>query len=108
MELNVHEVWYIHKYETSQRYGGPEEGGWWYDYRVPLTPDHYAYEPPRIYTEEEEAYEACRKLHAAEYARREDEGADYTSVLSYRHDFFCYDVTTDSKPDEPTGPGHYE
>ena len=23
--------WYVNVYERGQRYGGPEEGGWWYD-----------------------------------------------------------------------------
>ena len=24
-------VWYVNEYETDRAYGGPEEGGWWYD-----------------------------------------------------------------------------
>ena len=23
--------WYVNEYETDRAYGGPEEGGWWYD-----------------------------------------------------------------------------
>lgn len=29
----------VQMYEVGQAYGGPEEGGWWYDYRQPL--DHW-------------------------------------------------------------------
>ncbi|MXX33247.1 MAG: hypothetical protein F4107_10845 [Gemmatimonadetes bacterium] len=24
-------VWFVNEYETDRQYGGPEEGGWWYD-----------------------------------------------------------------------------
>jgi hypothetical protein len=27
--------YFVNAYETDLAYGGPEEGGWWYDYGVP-------------------------------------------------------------------------
>ena len=29
--MRVDEVWYVNEYRTNREYGGPEEGGWWYD-----------------------------------------------------------------------------
>jgi len=29
-------MYYIHKYEIAQQYGGPEEGGWWYKMGEPV------------------------------------------------------------------------
>ena len=36
--LTVHQV--------HQRYGGPEEGGWWYTEGYPVTPDDNSFGPP--------------------------------------------------------------
>ena len=30
-------IWYVNEYETNRAYGGPEEGGWWYDYGIFMT-----------------------------------------------------------------------
>lgn len=27
---------YVTAYEVTRHYGGPEEGGWWYDWQTPL------------------------------------------------------------------------
>jgi hypothetical protein len=110
MELSVDKVWYVHKYGTAQAYGGAEEGGWWYDEKWALMPDDSDYEPPRIFTEEEEAFAKCRELHEEEYERRAEEGANYTSVLSYQWQFFCYDVTDSPDPASalPEHRPHYE
>lgn len=96
-------LWFIHKYTTQQAYGGSEEGGWWYDARDPV--EDWA---PLIFTDEEEAYQKCRDLHEEEYKRREEEGANYTSVLSYQWEFYCYDVSNDQHPEQPNGRPHYE
>jgi hypothetical protein len=106
MQLDVHKVWYIHKFTEQMAYGGPEEGGWWYDVRDPVSPDEWQ---PLIFTDEEEAYAKCRELHKEEYERRSrEEDYEYSSVLSYRSTFYCYDVTTDSTPELPGGRPHYE
>jgi hypothetical protein len=86
-------LWFVHKYNVSQQYGGPEEGGWWYDAGYP--DDNWI---PLVFTNEEEAYARCRELNKAEYERRKEEcPRGYTSVLSYEEEFYTYDVTDEQK-----------
>jgi hypothetical protein len=98
-------MYFIHKYQVSQQYGGPEEGGWWYDAGEPVE-DWF----PLILMNEEQAYLVCRALNAAETDRREsDEDYEYTSVLSGRSTFYDYAVDEDpiARPFPATRP-HYE
>jgi len=39
LERRVERGFVVQMYETGQAYGGPEEGGWWYDYGEPM--DHW-------------------------------------------------------------------
>ena len=106
MQLTVSEVWYVHKYQEWQDYGGPEEGGWWYDVREPVRDDEWT---TFIFTEEEEAFAKCRELYAEEYERRKGEPYDYYSVLSAQSTFYAFDCTTESMPySSPTVRPHYE
>jgi hypothetical protein len=55
----------ITRYEVSREYGGPEEGGWWWD----------NYSNPVRYLEARDQYEAiimARRLNQAEEATREE------------------------------------
>jgi len=54
--------WYVNTYECGRAYGGPEEGGWWYDYGKPI-------EKSIVCATEEEAWEkrAEREKAWAEY-----------------------------------------
>lgn len=97
--------YFVHKYSVGQVYGGPEEGGWWYE----------AGEPVEDWTsvgfeDEEEAFEFCRDCNAEEHERRKKENRyGYTSVLSYRDDFYAYDVDENPVPAPyPTHRPHYE
>lgn len=36
--------WFVWIYLCDKAYGGPEEGGWWYDYGEPIFPGHWAWE----------------------------------------------------------------
>lgn len=81
-------MWYIHKHSVAQAYGGPEEGGWWYDTGVPVED----WTVPS-YDDEDIAYMFCRALNYQEYERRENEEEyEYTSVLSYRSEHYSYTV----------------
>jgi hypothetical protein len=96
-------LWFVHKYEASQAYGGPEEGGWWYDLKTPIE-EH----EPVAFTDEEEAFAYCREMNEQEYQRRKKENQyGYTSVLSYRDEFFTFDVSDSQTPEQPYHP-HYE
>jgi len=87
-------MYYVHKMGQCQSYGGPEEGGWWWDKKWPLLWDEHGYEPPVPHANEEEAFAHCRALNKAEYERRAVECRyGYTSVLSHRDNFYTYDVT---------------
>ena len=30
----LEDIYYVNKYEIGRAYGGPEEGGWWFDYGI--------------------------------------------------------------------------
>ena len=103
--VNFQPHYWVTKYEVEQQYGGPEEGGWWYDSGVPVED----WEPMPFYSEEA-AYAKCRELNEQEYERQEkEERYDYTSVLSYRSTHYSYNVdeTPDPQPYPKTRP-HYE
>jgi hypothetical protein len=99
-------LFYVHKYTSEQKYGGPEEGGWYFDSMIPVEPAiHYG-----PYTVEETAFATCRALNQAERDRRDrDEDYGYTSVLSYRSTFYTFDVTEsrEARPQPEVRP-HYE
>lgn len=57
---------FVSEYEVDQGYGGPEEGGWWYDV--------YTFERVhRVFEDEDEAYEFARTLNREQRQRDEDE-----------------------------------
>ena len=96
---------YIHKYQVSQEYGGPEEGGWWYNTGDPIK------DWALVFVESEDvAYEVCRALNSAEYERRDkEEDYNYTDVLSHRSEFFEYDVSDSPVAESfPKVRPHYE
>jgi hypothetical protein len=98
-------MWYIHKYNVALAFGGREEGGWWYEVGVPEND----WKTP-AFTDEEQAYEKCRELNAAERIRAEkEEEYDYTSVLAHMSDHYSYSVSEDStaRPYPESRP-HYE
>lgn len=88
-------MFYVHRMLVELLYGGPEEGGWWYDQAYPLGLVDYDYVPPMEFQTEEEAFDACRLLNGMEHTRRELEcHYEYTSVLAFREDaFYVYRVT---------------
>ena len=30
--MKIEDIFYVNKYEIGRAYGGPEEGGWWFNY----------------------------------------------------------------------------
>lgn len=68
-------VYLVSAYHRSRRYGGPEEGGWWYDHHDPLT-EQYAQSHGRAFiiagpfvgNDTSEADEVARDLNAMESA----------------------------------------
>jgi hypothetical protein len=98
-------MWYVHKYDIAQQYGGPEEGGWWFDTGVPV--EGWLVEG---YVDEEAAYERSRELNGLEAERQKnEEDYEYTSVLSHRSCHYAYRVEDFSipRPFPETRP-HYE
>lgn len=97
--------WWIHKHEIAQAYGGPEEGGWWYETGVPVA----KWEPPK-FDDKEAAYARCRELNAREQERatREEE-YEYTSVLAHLSTHYAYSVEdTPEMEAYPSVRPHYE
>lgn len=83
-------LYYIHKHEVGLQYGGPEEGGWWYESGSPCGD----WVPLGPFKSEDEAYAKCRELNDQEHDRaKEEEDYDYTSVLSYRSNHYAYSIS---------------
>jgi len=98
-------MWFVHKHQVALAYGGPEEGGWWYEEGVPVE----AWTPP-AFADEEDAYAEARLLNAAELERAEREAEyEYTSVLAARSCHYAYSVEEDAVPRPyPEHRPHYE
>lgn len=65
-------------YDCGQQYGGPEEGGWWYDAGSLVR-------QIRIFKDKQKAYAFCRRLNTKLQSRLwgPNQGKrEYTSVLS--------------------------
>lgn len=97
-------MYYVHKHQIALQYGGPEEGGWWYESG---TPTGFVLGP---LNDEEAAYDQSRALNALEHERRKrDEEYDYTSVLAKLSSHYSYMVDTSPTPEPyPTERPHYE
>lgn len=96
-------MYYLMKYEDSQQYGGPEEGGWWYNLANPQWKRGVPLPMP-----ENMAYRICRWLNNRineRHNRKQEYG--YTSVLSYRSEFFSFGLEDQLVPAYPHRP-HYE
>jgi hypothetical protein len=99
-------MYWIHKHSILQEYGGPEEGGWWYERGFPLV-TCWQYIPIPV---EEWALAICRRLNGAEHVRRDNEEEyEYTSVLSYNSNHYAYSVHEHRMPvPYPERRPHYE
>jgi hypothetical protein len=99
------DAWWIHKYEISLEYGGPEEGGWYYKAGIPTSMTF----GPFLATEDD-AFDQCRIENHMELLRRNrEEDYEFTSVLAYRSTHYEYDVTNDPEPKAfPEWRPHYE
>lgn len=72
-ERDVQPVYLVNAYHRSQRYGGPEEGGWWYDQHDALTNEYAEYWNRSFivagpFRDKDEAWEVTRDLNAIEGA----------------------------------------
>ncbi len=54
--MRIESVYYVNLYLIDRGYGGPEEGGWWYEYGEFI-------EPAALFTDEDEALAYARKLN---------------------------------------------
>ena len=78
---DVTPIRYVNLYRMDRRYGGPEEGGWWYDQIVPLTNDDDYYDEPPFHgwfptdTLVETQERECRQWAERENANRPDIGS---------------------------------
>lgn len=102
-----YKTWYIHKHEVALQYGGPEEGGWWYDAG---SPDEEWVPAAHAFNSEDEAYAVCRGLNEMEQIRaKQEEDYEYTSVLAYKSSHYAYTVEDHPNPYfYPDRRPHYE
>jgi hypothetical protein len=85
-------MYYVHKLERELAYGGPEEGGWWYDHETATDTTSLGFDI------EEDARQFCYAKNVAERRRRDEDKESYrhgyTSVLAHRDGpYFTYTVT---------------
>jgi hypothetical protein len=99
-------LWFIHKYEVWQEYGGPEEGGWWWEQGAPLDLSEWH---PEVFTSEDSAWERARDLNDEEYERRKrEEDYGWGMALSDGCTFYTYRVEDSLWPSEyPVPRPHY-
>lgn len=99
--MKIESVFYVNKYFINRAYGGPEEGGWWYDVGEFV-------EPAAMFTDEDEALVFCRGLNRAlDAAGGENEGLPpLHSVTSTGR--WSYMVEDRPGEDFPTYTPHYE
>mgnify|MGYP003400567908 FL=1 len=93
-------MYFISEYQVDRCYGGPEEGGWWYDWndfvKVIATAG-----------DEDDAYRVCRALNAAAKKEREEGGErDRYSVIGGAD--VAYHVEDTPGEDQSTEHPHYE
>lgn len=100
----IDKVFYVHKHQVSLEYGGPEEGGWWFDMGIPTG---FSLGP---ISNEEAAYEQARCLNQLEHERRErEEKYEYTSVYGKMSNHYDYRVEDFPEPESyPKTRPHYE
>ena len=96
-------TWHINVYEQHRNYGGPEEGGWWFDSGV--------YQPKMSVTFDgspEDANAYALDLHDRLKAEADANQVPYVSSVAYNGG--RYMVQTDDKPgaDWPVERPHYE
>jgi hypothetical protein len=87
--------YFIHKHEVELAYGGPEEGGWWYNIGTPV--EDWI---PEGFATEDEAYERCHELNEQEHERRQREEDSYRST----HYSYSVHETTVMRPFPETRP----
>jgi len=98
-------IFYVCKYDVAQQYGGPEEGGWWFDSGYPVW--RFCIPVPVF---EELDHMLCRWFNGREHERAEkEEDYGYTSVLSHRSTHYSYHGSDTFRPmPYPTERPHYE
>src|SRR5215469_14036035 len=95
---------YLGKFEVSQHYGGSEEGGRYYDSGYPVWKFGIPMPDKPIF------WRVYRWLNGKERKRQEQENKyGYTSVLSYRDNFYSYQQSDSFKLRPfPAERPHYE
>ena len=89
-------------YERDRAYGGPEEGGWWYD-----TGD--LVRVMSVEKTEARAYERCRRINRALEAKRETSGIRPLSSVAYAGGHLEAEVFENVPPEHyPAVRPHYE
>lgn len=85
--------WYLNVYLTDRAYGGPEEGGWWYDYGIPATdlPDVAVCYGPYTRSEEDQESMRIRREVIQMYLDKHnsERRSDLNSVLSEGRYIVC-------------------
>jgi len=96
--------WYVNVYERGQRYGGPEEGGWWYDTGC------FVPEKSGLLTDvtEKEAHQAARDLWSDLDEEAIEDNLPPVHSVMYRGG--RYTVRAEEQPgrDFPAETPHYE
>ncbi|MEO1615296.1 MAG: hypothetical protein AAFV88_05570 [Planctomycetota bacterium] len=97
---------YANLYLHDRAYGGPEEGGWWYDTYSPITDAWYDVEPPKHgHFETEELAEAALETLRAWCDDQNSRRRGPSSVASEGHFVVCLEAWPAQA--EPTHRPHY-
>ena len=91
-------IWYVNIYETNRAYGGPEEGGWYYDTGDLLKTKEFCWLDTR--NKETGEYEYNQYDLALEYADKMKEKLSQADQLDYKMGYGAHDGV------DPNGEGN--
>ena len=102
--------YYVNGYEQTERYGGPEEGGWWYSVLTHrdtalVTPNEEAALSWQRHMRDLQFRSEGHKWHVPVVADNDD--GDYDHMVSVRHMRLVYCVDERPGQDFDTHPGEW-
>lgn len=95
--------YYVTVYEIGRAYGGPEEGGWHYDYGTPIMDERNA-----LYDDHDAAVEYAERLNVQLEQQNEEDGRRHPSSVLSSGDYLVALIDEDIPAPYPQRRPRYE